>query len=475
MMRVAGPCVLFLVTCRLAGAQGGNWDDPQAARGFFEEAGLFERASAKRYLFRKVYKDLTEADEKELGGLGQDFAGHVRRLQELQERRSTTVLTMTGKLLYEYLSDGRAAGELQTRMGEFDRVFGALAGKSCTDSRREAMNREIKETSESLFTGSETRSSSPERTLMLNACLHAALDEAAAMGPSLEEYIPMELNEIFAYMDHDGVAARASKLMLCRHKGWPKHAEPLVLSLKGFSKFKREHVEYGDWNRWTCVASPGEIEWDRETLKRQKEMNKALPETEEFQDRRMPETGMLNCEMLLYHECRLRLKYKWIHLAYLAERIGSLARLYNMGLEPRSILHGDRYAGKLQGELEKKARKDLLPKDAPTLLETGPRPRTILEYVDSVMAPATASIDRIGAARGALRGRISRFEGNSPSPTRSEYEALMIEMRLVEQDLAGALLKLQQAQAITRMKPLRFDFHIKRVLDGYEGNFRGKN
>ena len=139
-----------------------------------------------------------------------------------------------------------------------------------------------------------------------------------------------------------------------------------------------------------------------------------------------------------------------------------------MEIEPNNIIRGDRYAESLMQELEERARKDPLPKRMPILRDAGPRPKTILDSVDSVMGQAMVSIDQVHNAISTLSDRTSALKNNQEPIKASQYESVEIESQLIEQDLAGALLELQQAQALSRRRPLRFDFRLSRILDGYE-------
>lgn len=164
-------------------------------------------------------------------------------------------------------------------------------------------------------------------------------------------YIQLETDDAFVYMDGEGVAVRIGKIWACRHATWARTEEPLLHTLRQFEQFKSERKAMGDWENWSCGVQPGAVTYSRDVQAAQRALNASplRPACAPW----IPETGRNNWEMLEYDRCLLSEQLALAQAEYSTEFASRLADMLGEGL-PENRLRQD--AAAVIAELAPKAR-----------------------------------------------------------------------------------------------------------------------
>ena len=115
------------------------------------------------------------------------------------------------------------------------------------------------------------------------------------------QYILLESDDAYRYLDERGVAIRAEKNWACRNVGWASTDDSTVFDKDRYTSFRQGQIDRGTWNQWKCKEIVGPVVFSREILEAQRKMNMApdKPDCVSW----VPETGRLNWESLDYARC----------------------------------------------------------------------------------------------------------------------------------------------------------------------------
>ncbi|MBI5244639.1 MAG: hypothetical protein HY922_13305 [Elusimicrobia bacterium] len=353
----------------------------------------------------------------------------------------TGKLTRIGETLYRYfMADEQQIGEYQETFEDI-RKLGAY-----TDKKREAVEKAYKDVTDRF---GSVAGADAEDAFMLGAKLNALLTGVMQAEQPKQDFMQVDTDQDFVFVDRRGVAVRMMKSMSCRSRRWPAGYEPLKMSMAKFPTFKAEKEASGDWEDWECAETGGVVTYNRDLVRQQQKMNKGRPPCAP----KIPETGRYNYEMLYYSYCQRQEQVDQIEKGERIDRMARLAQLLGKQYREDQFIKDKT----LEADLAAMGRKKKINE------YDGVCGRVVSDYTDLVdcrLEKRNAYLDKAKKHLLSYRRRVESFKGRDVILP-EEISGMQADEQIIFKYVVLTFLETQRFHTVNQLESLGFEVSVE--------------